>query len=437
MTSGRRLERIPRWILPFALALAGYGTLACWSHAPGRLPLAIWWGAQALGWVSCAGFLRTAAGRWPSFRWIVWTALAFRVCGLWAPPTLEDDYQRYLWDGWRTLQDGSPYTTAPADFFSVAETRPPGVEIALHEINNPDLPTIYAPVTEALFAASALIAPGSLFALKFLLLLIDLGMLFLLRAWAGRPAAWFYGWCPLAVTETAFHAHPEAWALLWLIGAWVCAKRERWLAAGALAGVAVGAKIFALIAIPFLAWRRPVIVLASMLGVVGLIYGPIVASGSFAEWSGLRAMAGSFEFNSFGYALLSRLSGAPLAHRLWLIAFGLAASILLLRWVWRERTFAQAPLADVYLAFFLLSPVLNPWYLLWLLPFLGATPTARGIALLVVAPLSYATGLNLGDATLNPYAQPAWVRPVEFGFFLLVATASLWLRTPLSGSRRL
>src|SRR5882757_3142958 len=145
----------PRWVLPFALAIGGYLVLALCSARTGRLPLGVWWGVQLVGWISCVWFLRTVRGGWPATRWIVASALAFRLCGLWATPSLEDDYQRYLWDGWRTIQDGSPYDRAPAEFFAVPEKRPSGVETALDELNNPDRTTIYAPVTQVLFAAAA------------------------------------------------------------------------------------------------------------------------------------------------------------------------------------------------------------------------------------------------------------------------------------------
>jgi hypothetical protein len=48
------------------------------------------------------------------------------------------------------------------------------------------------------------------------------------------------------------------------------------------------------------------------------------------------------------------------------------------------------------------------------------------VALLAVVPLSYATGLNLGDPTLATYGQPNWVRPIEFGFFFLAAFSTVW-----------
>ena len=93
-----------------------------------------------------------------------------------------------------------------------------------------------------MFAAAAAVAPGSLVVFKLFLLLVDFALLLLLAGFGGRAAVWFYGWCPLVVTENAFHAHPEGWALLWLIAAWICARRHRHLSAGALAGVAVSAK---------------------------------------------------------------------------------------------------------------------------------------------------------------------------------------------------
>jgi len=421
---------LARWIFPFALALSGYLALALCSMRPGRLPLGIWWGSQVVGWIGCAWFLSRVKKGWPSLPWIIITALAFRCCGLWTTPPLEDDYQRYLWDGWRSLHDGSPYRFAPQHFFSANEQRPPGIDQALDQLNHPGLTTIYAPITQFLFFVGAVIAPGSLFFLKLLLLVVDLALLLLLAACAGRGVAWFYGWCPLVVTENAFHAHVEAWALLWLIAAWLCAKRERYLWAGILAGLAVGAKSFAILALPFLIWRRLTIGLPSFLATLAIIYLPIVATGSLAEWPGLRAMATSFEFNSLGYALLAFLCGTEAARALWLILFAPLAAILFLRWARHRQPLEQAPMADLLLIFLLLSPVLNPWYVIWLVPFAAMTPSWRALTLIVIVPVSYATGLNLGDPSLATYAQPAWVRPTEFATLVLALVADFWLAPP-------
>jgi len=163
-----------------------------------------------------------------------------------------------------------------------------------------------------------------------------------------------------------------------------------------------------------------------ILGCAGINFRADSASGSYAEWWGLHAMATYFEFNSFGYAVLAALWGPGAARVLWLIAFTAVAGWLFARWAWLQQSLCTAPMARVLLAFFLLSPVVNPWYLVWLVPFIAATPTRGAVALLVAVPLSYATGLNLGDPTLAPYNQPAWVRPVEFGVYLTATLSSYW-----------
>ena len=107
-----------------------------------------------------------------------------------------------------------------------------------------------------------------------------------------------------------------------------------------------------------------------------------------------------------------------------------------MRWARLDGSLARAPVANLFLVFLLLAPVLNPWYAIWLVPFVAINPTRSELALLVVVPLSYATGLNLADPTLATYAQPAWVRPIEFGIVILAALSSLGAPTthPQRGS---
>jgi hypothetical protein len=70
----------------------------------------------------------------------------------------------------------------------------------------------------------------------------------------------------------------------------------------------------------------------------------------------------------------------------------------------------------------LLSTTVNPWYLLWLLPFLALRPSLPGLVALAAVTLSYVTGLNLGDPALGNFEHPVWLRPLEYG---LVAAALL------------
>ena len=82
-------------------------------------------------------------------------------------------------------------------------------------------------------------------------------------------------------------------------------------------------------------------------------------------------------------------------------------------------------LYGVLLAFW---PVVNPWYLLWLLPFAAIRPSVWAWTASVVVLLSYITGLNLNDMDLHPFAHPSWVRPLEYGLILLALAYDIWRR---------
>jgi len=85
----------------------------------------------------------------------------------------------------------------------------------------------------------------------------------------------------------------------------------------------------------------------------------------------------------------------------------------------RRHGVPHIPRGDwIFGAFLLVSPVINPWYLLWLLPFAVIVPSVWAWTASVAVLLAYVTGLNLNDSELQTYQQPAWVRPLEFGLIL-------------------
>ena len=70
--------------------------------------------------------------------------------------------------------------------------------------------------------------------------------------------------------------------------------------------------------------------------------------------------------------------------------------------------------ADLVLGvFFCWSPIVNPWYLILMAPFVALRPSAWGIAATISVLISYATGLNLGRSDMGPFDHPGWVRPLE------------------------
>ena len=106
-------------------------------------------------------------------------AVLFRLIGFFGGPLYEDDFYRYLWDGYRFWTAGSPYGSAPSQFFG-REDLPGNLEEILGGVNNPDIPTIYGPVCQMTFLLAWWIAPGQLWPLKLIYPAADLGLMALL-----------------------------------------------------------------------------------------------------------------------------------------------------------------------------------------------------------------------------------------------------------------
>jgi hypothetical protein len=356
-------------------------------------------------------------------RLVLLFGLAFRLVGFFAEPLLEDDHHRFLWDGYRFSRTGNPYATAPLTHFS-DDSVPPEFRAVLDRINHPDVPTVYGPVAQWAFRLSHTIAPAQLWPWKLVLLAADVTVLASL--WPLLPAGGrlLLAWCPLAIFETGFNAHPDALAIALVVAAWWLGSKSQPLAAGAAAGFAVAAKIFAAPLVPFLLWRLgPRAWVAAAVSCIAL-YAPFWLRGSAADLAGLRAMAGEWEFNSSVFAVVAALTTRATAQTASALAFGLVWLVLFVRWARPAAASPQLPPGEwIYGAFLLLSATANPWYCLWLWPFVAMRPSATGVCALAVVSLAYVTGLNLGDAALGNFDHPAWLRPVEFS---ALALAALW-----------
>jgi hypothetical protein len=368
-------------------------------------------------------------------------AMLFLVCGLLGTPLMEDDHFRFLWDGRQFATTGNPYVSAPAGSFGDT-TVPDRFQGILDQINYPHVPTIYGPVCQLGFLMSYWLAPGQLWPWKLLLLFAVLVLMQISVRLArcgqagakdaleasvssGAHAALLVGWCPLLVFETGFNAHPDLLGVVFLAAAMYASAKKRDSACGVLCGLAVGAKLFALLLVPFLC-RRSRQAWLGFVAIILFIYAPFWLQGTGADFSGLAAFARDWEFNSSLYAVARWGFGMPMAKALCGFAFVPVWMVLLLRWHYRAPGGVVPPGASIYGVLFLTAATVNPWYLLWLLPFMALQPSRTGFAAMALVSLSYITGLNLGIPSLGNFEHPDWVRPVEYGGIALIGVIELW-----------
>jgi alpha-1,6-mannosyltransferase len=340
------------------------------------------------------------------------------------PPGSDDDIHRYVWDGRVQRLGYSPYIVVPSDSafagIHTPETR---------TLNNPDLPSPYPAGAELFFLAVTEIHE-SVFALKVAFVLCEFAIVFVLldifsRSDQGAHWVLAYAWNPMLAVEVAGSGHIDIVGVLLLLVSFAALGR-RWRAVAAVAfGLAVTVKLLPIILLP-LYWRRVRLRDAALaVIVVGLLYIPFLNHGRIPIGS-LDTYVQSFRFNDPVFAILERVATPQ-------VVAGLAVLVGFLTAIWmRRKAPAWSPDAFAWpmAASLLSAPVVYPWYLLWLLPFVRSASTVPIIIWTVsIIPTYYVWHLRtLG----RPWLLPSWIMLLEYGSVVAagVVIGFRWLRQP-------
>ncbi len=350
--------------------------------------------------------------------WIVAVGVLMRVAMLPSTPVLEDDFNRYLWDGAVVSQGINPYAHAPIAATEPEDGGPPAMVALAAEsgriaerINYPALRSIYPPVAQAAFALAYRLEPWSLEVWRAVLMAFDLatlGLLLALLRRLGRSPLWvvLYWWNPLVVKELFNSAHMDALVIPFVLGAlWLATRGRNVWASGALA-LAAGVKLWPVLLLPIV--LRPLLghgaklaaALAAFALPLGLMAVPVIVAGLDVT-SGFVAYGGSWQANDALFMALAWLAGALLdlvgagsdaADGLSRMLVGLAVVGLALA---LNRTVAEEPAElcrrsmIIVAALFLLGPTPFPWYYAWLVPLLVLVPVTSLLALTALLPLYY------------------------------------------------
>jgi hypothetical protein len=329
------------------------------------------------------------------------------------PSGADDDIHRYVWDGRLQRLGYNPYVVVPSD---------PGVK-GLHtpetrNLNNPDLPSPYPPAAQLFFRAITAIHEST-FALKVAFVICEFAIVFvlldvLLRKQAAHLVLAF-AWSPLLAIEVAGSGHIDIVGALLLVIS-VAALARSWRTIAALTfGLAVAVKFLPIVLLP-LYWKRVRIrdaVVAAV--VVGLLYVPFLNHGRVPIGS-VGTYVQSFRFNGPVFATLGKVAPPQLLAVL-AVFVGLVTAVWLRSAApeWSPDVFAWPMAASLVFA-----PVVFPWYLLWLLPFL----TSASTLLIVIWTVSIIpTYFQWHLRTLGrPWgALPGWVMLLEYGCVAIAA----------------
>jgi len=334
-------------------------------------------------------------------------AALWQIPFLLQPPGLDDDVHRYVWDGRVQRLGYNPYMLVPSDpalaGLHTPETR---------TLNNAEVSSPY-PAGAQLFFRGVAAIHESIFAFKVAFAVCEVAIVLLLFAELcrlGQAEHWVlvYAWNPLLFTCVAYSGHIDILgALLLLLSA--AALQRRWRAAAAVAfGLAVSVKFLPIVLTP-LYWRRVRVrdALVAIL-IVGLLYVPFLHHGWSATGS-LGVFVQRFRFNDPVFATLARIVSPRVVAGL-AVLVGLCISVWLRR---RHDEYSPDTFAWPMAASLLCAPVVYPWYLLWLLPFVRSVATVPlMIWTISILPTFYVWHLRgLG----GQWFVPDWIMFLEFG----------------------
>lgn len=228
------------------LAIAGASAMLFVAQLDGFAAIALLM-ASAAAMIVGAATVRTDI----SMRQVWLIGVMIAAIGLAGTPLFEDDYFRYLWDGFRTATTGSPYGIAPEHFF-FDDSVPQPLRSVLDRINNPEVATIYGPVLEGLFTLGFLIDPGNERLLRLFWAMANLGLTALLLRKMPAHSVALYAWNPLVLKEVYLSGHPDAVLALLLCAGWLLSRKPVSTGFGIAIGLAAGVKVVAFAALPLL-----------------------------------------------------------------------------------------------------------------------------------------------------------------------------------------
>ena len=335
------------------------------------------------------------------FSLILVVAIFSRLTLSFSEPILENDYIRYLWDGRVVAHGFNPYKYKPMDK-ALDHLKTDYRE----KIGWKQYKTIYPPLAQMAFGVSHLIGGDSLLSLKWVFILFDLGTGILLCLWLSRlkkpkELSLLYFLNPLVLKEISNSAHLDSMVVffsvfaLYLFSFVDCGVRQsfrQWLGtygkAWAVLALAIASKFYPLVFVPLVMrldkkWTYGVSLIAVIMAV---LYLPFLSAGENL-FSGLGAYSKYWIWNASIFQLTTKslnwtLSQVPIIqYSAWLdnlmfkdipakVVVGVIYTFII--WSLSQNLKKKEDLGKYAMwaigALLVLSPVVDGWYVLWILP---------------------------------------------------------------------
>jgi len=344
-------------------------------------------------------------------------AVAFRLPLALAPVGADNDMIRYLWDGRVQRLGYNPYLVLPSDP-AMAHT---------HTEETARMPSLrtrtpYPPAAQLFFRMVVGLKDSAL-AMKLALVACDLLTALVLWRWliATGKNEWLtlaYAWSPLVILEVAHSGHMDTLGALWIVTSAYWLSRNRTMLSAVAFVLAVASKLLPIVLLP-LYWNRIRVRDAAFAGILLVaLYFRFAHEGSLTFGSVPNVIA-NIRFNAPIFSALSAWS-APQTAAVVAVGLGLVAAAIAR---WRSGPADPEAWAWPMAISLACAPVIYPWYLIYLTPFLFVRAT---LPLAVWTFTSFGTYIVWYQARHGGrWIVPVWVMTIEFGIFIAATVALL------------
>jgi len=343
---------------------------------------------------------------------IILFALLFRVTLLFSEPSLSEDIYRYQWDG-KLLNEGiNPYQYVPGAA-ELVELRDDQYQV----INHKDIGTPYGPLSIVVFAIADSIN-SSIYFMKVPFILFDCLAIFLIIkmlviAGVSKFNVIFYAWNPLVLVEVAGSGHNDSLGVLLMLGALYFIQRGNYLSSAVGFALALMTKYVALLFLPAVLkhFRKGEWIVIPLIFIFGYYY---FAEHLESHVLNLMQVGAAWRFNDSLFSILVLLTGSLYFSKMLVISIMLALSVYVL---YARKAVLESSMIMIGAAL-LLTTTVQPWYLLWIVPFLCFFPNRAWLLLTGLTMLVYHVLIRYQAEGI--WVESLWVKLVIYIPFYLI-----------------
>ncbi len=299
----------------------------------------------------------------PSSTLIIAAAFIFRLTIFWSEPSLSTDIYRYIWDGKVQNAGFGPYDQTP---------RAKELEFLrdnnYEKINHKDFWTAYPPAAQNLFRFLTYISDNER-VFKFGIAIFDFILIIFLKKlldFEKRPPAFLllYAWHPLPIVEFGAAGHIDIVSIALMFVTLYTVYRGFPAISGAALAFATLTKYLPLISLPWLIRRGSWKFVTALFVVSALLIWQYYTSNKM--FAGLFTFYRKWWFNDSLFSLLYHWLGGAEPARL----AGGCAVLFSFAVCWFRKYSVYRSLLIIFGTIIAFSPVVHPWYVCWIIPFL-------------------------------------------------------------------